>query len=189
MHTDHLPGKAPRDSEASQGGSMGKTPSGLHPEGHHPATVEDYGLGAGYNDQSCHFFLRLKTKHGVLNTRFYFTPNAARYTAERISNLGFKGDDFGTLNTDRSLIGNACVVIVQHKRDRSDQLYADVITVLSPDKAKGGAIPANPDAVEMARKFNYLLKPGAATPSPQKTPPPTQQGSDEDFSTEDGERF
>mgnify|MGYP000995750453 CR=1 FL=1 len=167
----------------------------LHPEGTFDAVIADCGLNLSPKSRIPQVVVIFKTDCGFLWGHFVLSPNAARFSIERLRNAGFRGSDLADLNKQGALVGNRCQVQVRHDQ-YNGQTRATVVRIFAERPAP--QITKDPAAASQSRRYNALLAqvpvigqpgmPSGARPAPARTTTSTAV-ADDAFETTDGPRF
>lgn len=127
----------------------------MHPAGVFTATVLDHGIGETKNGNP-QVMVLFETEKGTIFGYFVLTDEAAKWTLEKVRNMGFMGDDLMQLNQEGLLAGNKCDITVDHET-YDDKLQAKVGWVNRVGEAPG-TVDRDPVAAKNAKRYNAMLK-------------------------------
>jgi len=141
----------------------------LHPAGRFEATVLDHGLSESKTGTPS-VWIKFETEHGHITYFGYLTDKAAEYAVRALRAAGFEGTDMAEVDDGQCMIGNKCIVVVEHE-DYENETRAKVRWVNS---LRGPRDPAKTQAIaQTVRRFNPLLKAKPAKAHAPAEPPPS----------------
>jgi hypothetical protein len=147
----------------------------LHPKGYHDAKIIDHGISTTKNEK-LQVVVKFETEHGQITGFLYMSDRAAEYTIEKIKNMGFNGNSLDELNDGRCLVGNPCVIKVDHE-DYQEKISAKVNGVYPPGYV-GKEVERDADAAKSIKRFDAMLK-KAAGAAPYRATSAAKGGGDD----------
>lgn len=145
----------------------------LHPAGQYLAEIKDHGIGKSKTKETPQVVVKFETEHGNIYGYFPLTPKAATYTAEKVRAMGFQRDNFEDLNDGECLVGNRCLITVQHEEYQGETRAR--VGFVDAEDAEPRGVKRDADAAKRAKTFNALLKkakrPAASEQDEDDNPP------------------
>lgn len=127
----------------------------LHQTGLHDAKIIDHGVSSTKSGSPCVEIL-FNTEHGYIRGWLYFTDRAAEYSIEKLKNAGFNGNSLEQLNDGQCLVGNRCVISIDHE-EYNGKTSAKVKGI-HPEGYEGADVQRDAAAAQNIKRFDALLR-------------------------------
>jgi len=127
----------------------------IHSRGLHDATVIAHGWDESKTGTPS-LKVRFESGEGQLTGWFYMTDKAAPHTIKKIRAMGYTGNDLRELGNGQVLVGNRCVIEVEHEVGNDNVQRAKVAFVNPAGYVPG--VKNSENAQANITRFNALLK-------------------------------
>lgn len=129
----------------------------IHAPGTFPATITQHGVQANERTGNMAVIVQYETAEGTIRGYFYLTDKAAPHTMKKLAAMGYNSDSLSDLANGQVMVGNRCIIEVQHEVGQDGQ-QRDRVAFVHPEGWTGNEIKSNKIAAANIKRFDALWK-------------------------------